>query len=383
MKIDEIRVHPICLPFRVDFSHSRRKGSFSENIVVEVISEGGKIKGYGEGAPRAYVTGESRATAPASIRYLVNRGDFPWDLDHVSQIWAFVDGLPDRMEHNASLCALEMALLDGLAKAEHRAVRGYFSSGFETDQIFYGAVLPLGKKERIEEMSRIVRDLGIRRVKVKLGCDLEESRGILEGVRQVFNGACETKADANGAWDLKTALEHMSLLNQHGVSIIEQPMKPRDPDLPRFSKEARRQGFRLMADESACSREDTVRVLSESHFDLINVRLSKCGGFRRSLGIVELLRSRRMPFQIACQLGESGLLSAAGRILSLLCKDALYHDGSYDRYLLRENITKEDVTFGYGGRAGPLPGAGLGVEVDPASLERLRDSPAPLSMTRP
>ena len=76
-------------------------------------------------------------------------------------------------------------------------------------------------------------------------------------------------------------------------------------------------------------------------------------------------------FQIASHLGESGVLSAAGRALSLLCRDAVYHDGSYDKYLLRENITTEDVSFGLGGIAGALKGPGLGVRINRQSLERL------------
>ncbi|MBN2033971.1 MAG: hypothetical protein JW836_11895 [Deltaproteobacteria bacterium] len=383
MKIDQIRVHLIRLPFCLDFSHSCKSESYSDNIVVELISEGGKVTGFGEGAPRTYVTGESHETAPASIRHLLNPAWFPWDLEDPAEIWAFVDRLPDEKEHNTALCALETAMLDALAKTQHCSAGEYFSSKFRTDEIYYGAVLPLGEKKRIRELSSMIRTLGIHRLKVKLGGDLGENRGILEGVRQGFNGACELKADVNGAWTLKTALEHISLLKQQGVSIIEQPMKPGDPDLAEFSVQARRFGLKLMADESVCSMGETLQMLVESSYDIVNVRLSKCGGFRRSLKIVELLRSHKKAFQIACQLGESGLLSAAGRMLSLLCKDALYHDGSYDQYLLKENITKEDVSFGYGGRAGPLGGVGLGVTVDPLSLERLKASPDVFSVSRP
>jgi muconate cycloisomerase len=71
-----------------------------------------------------------------------------------------------------------------------------------------------------------------------------------------------------------------------------------------------------------------------------------------------------IPFQIGCQLGESGLLSAAGRALGLVCRDALYYDGSYDAFLLSENLTTENVAFGAGGAGKELPGNGLGVEVD-------------------
>jgi hypothetical protein len=90
-----------------------------------------------------------------------------------------------------------------------------------------------------------------------------------------------------------------------------------------------------------------------------------------------------MPFQIGCQLGESGLLSAAGRVLALLCEDADYYDGSYDAFLLQDNITTKDVSFGKGGEAGPLNGPGLGVEVDKEKLGRLSDFSNSVTLKRP
>jgi hypothetical protein len=81
-------------------------------------------------------------------------------------------------------------------------------------------------------------------------------------------------------------------------------------------------------------------------------------------------------------LGESGLLSAAGRVLSLLCRDAVYHEGSYDEYLLKENITQKNMSFGWRGEAGAVGGVGLGVEADVESLNRLSGSMGPISILR-
>jgi L-Ala-D/L-Glu epimerase len=82
-------------------------------------------------------------------------------------------------------------------------------------------------------------------------------------------------------------------------------------------------------------------------------------------------------------LGESGVLSAAGRVLSLVSKDALYHDGSYDEFLLKENVTTQNVSFGLGGKAGSLGGVGLGITVKKESLIRLMSALSPLSFERP
>jgi muconate cycloisomerase len=116
---------------------------------------------------------------------------------------------------------------------------------------------------------------------------------------------------------------------------------------------------------------------------MVNVRLSKCGGLHSSLAILERLRRAGILFQIGCQLGESGILSAAGRTLSLLSADARYHDGSYDAFLLEENTTREDISFGFGGEAHSLPGPGFGFEVDPDRLARLSNTKDTLEIRRP
>jgi muconate cycloisomerase len=116
---------------------------------------------------------------------------------------------------------------------------------------------------------------------------------------------------------------------------------------------------------------------------MVNIRLSKCGGFRNSLKLIDYLRANGIRFQIGCHLGESGILSAAGRVLGLLCSDAVYYDGSYDEFMLKENITLENVTFGPGGKATALKGPGLGVEVNPQSLARLSSGQTSLAISRP
>jgi len=98
--------------------------------------------------------------------------------------------------------------------------------------------------------------------------------------------------------------------------------------------------------------------------------------------MIDYLRRHRISFQIGCHLGESGILSAAGRILCLLCNDALYYDGSYDEHLLEKNVTLENVSFGSGGEASPLNGPGLGIEVGSQNLSSLSEGP-PIVMERP
>ena len=373
MRINEVKIYPISLPFLDDFSHSVRKRSSAKNIVVEVIADRGELKGYGEGAPRSYVTGESQESTTRSIKNMLEKDFFPKELNDVSQVWDFLDHLPDGKEHNSASCALEMALLDLLGKAKNRSIIEYFPHDYLNNRITYGVAFPLVAKKRILEMAQRVKDMGINRLKLKMGKSFNDNLDIVETVRQVFGREGDLKVDVNGVWNRDLALRHTSLIKEYGIRIVEQPMMPNSPEIAEFAKRMRENHVKIMADESACSFKDVVDIAENRHYNMINVRLSKCGGFRKSFKIINYLREKGIHFQIACQLGESGLLSAAGRILSILCSDALYHDGSYDEFLLKENVTVENVSFGYGGCAGPLGGYGLGVQINTKNLERLNN----------
>ena len=371
MRLDKVIIHQVKLPFSFDFSHSLRKRSYVNNIIVEIIAQQGEIAGYGEGAPRSYVTGESIESTVKSIRHFIKHDIFPRKLNDISQIWNFIDDITRGREHNAAICALETALLDALGKSQHIHIIDYFSKDFITGNVYYGAPIPLGNNQKITEICRLIKKMKINALRLKLGNNFEQNKTILETIRSVFGGSYDLRVDINCAWDSKLAFRHIPLIQKYNVKVIEQPMMPDDPDIADFAGLMQNIGVILMADESACSFNDVEKIVKEGYYKMINVRLSKCGGFKNSSRIIDYLRLNGIPFQVGCQLGESGILSAAGRVLCLLCRDAVYYDGSYDEFLLKENVTFENISFGEEGKAGPLNRPGLGVTVSPQRLENI------------
>jgi L-Ala-D/L-Glu epimerase len=126
-----------------------------------------------------------------------------------------------------------------------------------------------------------------------------------------------------------------------------------------------------MLDESLCSLGDGHRAIERSTCDLFNIRLSKCGGFVRSLKLAALAHKAGLGYQLGCQVGETGSLSAAGRHFATSVAGIRYLEGSYDRHLVRESLTDEDLTFHRGGRAPALTAPGLGVSIDEAAVRRV------------
>jgi muconate cycloisomerase len=268
-----------------------------------------------------------------------------------------------------------MALLDVLARHEGRNILDYLPKDNLTAEVRYGGMVPITDSNTILKICQMLRDLDINKARLKMGIDFDQNREALETVRKTLGSEADLKVDVNGAWDLDMAYEHLPLLVSQEVSVLEQPLMPEDPHWKKLADKLRTTGLKLMADESVCSMEDMEKAIEERYFDVINVRLSKCGGFSNSLRIIQRIRDAGLDYQVGCQLGESGILSAAGRALCAISSDALYFDGSYDAFLLRENLTTEHVTFGHGGRAVPLRGPGLGIQVNLKNLKRFSDDP--------
>src|SRR5205814_7660709 len=125
-------------------------------------------------------------------------------------------------------------------------------------------------------------------------------------------------------------------------------------------------------DESLCSLVDAERAAERGTCDLFNLRLSKCGGFIPALRLAQFARRHgRLGYQLGCQVGETAVLSAAGRHFAASVADLRYVEGSYDRHLVREALGTRDLTFQWGGLAPALPGSGLGVELDVEALKRV------------
>ena len=84
-----------------------------------------------------------------------------------------------------------------------------------------------------------------------------------------------------------------------------------------------------MLDESLCGMVDAERAATGKLCDLFNLRLSKCGGFIATLRLAQFARKQGLGYQLGCQVGETAILSAAGRHFASGVRDIRYLEGSY------------------------------------------------------
>jgi L-alanine-DL-glutamate epimerase-like enolase superfamily enzyme len=208
--------------------------------------------------------------------------------------------------------------------------------------------------------------LGVSQIKVKVGTADDVAR--LQAVQKAAGDKVELRADANGAWSADEAIEQLRRLTVFNLKAIEQPV--RADDLVGMKRVRNESGIAVMADESLVTAQQAKSLIELGACDLFNIRISKCGGISGSLAIAKLAQEAGIKIQVGAQVGETGILSAAGRALAASVPHIAFAEGSFGTWLLSEDITFEDVAFGYGGRAPLLQTRGLSVTVKEEALAR-------------
>ena len=356
------------IPMRIRFEHARAGRDTSTGILVRLMLDDGTA-GWGEGIPRDYVTGETLAGAVRVIR--TEYADRLADDAPLATTPVESDGVV----HNVAWCACELAYLDAVGKSQRRRVADMLAGqlGLKPRRLLrrVSGVLSAGPVEKTRRNLRVMRLLALRDYKLKVGADAGQDEANLSEVnRQLGRGLNRRRGptrrtlrvDANGAWDLQEAVRHAEMLSRFNVITVEQPLaKGQEAALAELR---RRTPVPIMLDESLLTLAGAERLVGGGQVDLFNIRVSKNGGLVQSLRLADLAHRSGLDFQLGCMVGETGILTAAGRIfLELVGRRVRFSEGSYGRFLLRSDVTRERLSFGYGGFVRAMTGPGLGVHV--------------------
>ncbi len=149
------------------------------------------------------------------------------------------------------------------------------------------ATVPAVPAGRVPEV--LARFGRVDAVKVKVaerGQTLDDDDARLAAVRAALPDAA-VRVDANGGWDVPTAVEALTRLSGVGLEYAEQPV-PTIEGLAEVRRSLQAAGTPVLiaADESVRKESDPLRVARAGAADLIVVKVAPLGGVRRALDIV-------------------------------------------------------------------------------------------------
>ncbi len=388
MKIRSLTAFQVPIRLRKPVRHASHVRYHNDTLIVRCELSDGHI-GWGEGLPRTYVTGESIASAwqhlqQSSFEPLM--GEFHdareasemFDQFTLASIPAPNGVMPRECFGNAVRCGLEIAILDAACRSTQQSMGDFIASLPEAaavikqhDEVFYSGVITSMTTHRQWLSAWKMKLFGFSHLKVKVGTPGIDDRDCLRRIRKIVGPHVDLRIDANEAWTPDEIVSHIEPLLSFRLSSLEQPV-PHE-QVTGLAGVRADLAVPIMLDESLCCEEDGERAIAQQTCDLFNIRLSKCGGIRGSVRLAAMAQSAGLGYQLGCQVGETGILSAAGRHFACNVGGLRYLEGSYDRFLVRDTLTQENLTFARKGRAFRLNEPGLGITVNEARVRTIAE----------
>lgn len=315
------------------------RGGRSEYRTVWVrLRDGEGHEGWGEAAPSKFY-GETAESVMAALPHLTSAlPSDPFDLEGTER------RLESILRYNAAArSAISAALHDLAAKRlgiplyrlwgldPSRAPRSTFTIGLDTP-------------ERVRAKVAEAAEYPILKVKLGGENDVEVLRAIRESTES------EIRVDANCGWTVKQAIAMLPVLQEFGVTVLEQPLPP--GQLDGLGEITRRASIPVIADESCETAADIPPLAGK--VDGINIKLAKCGGLREALRMIAVARTHGMVVMVGCMIETSLAITAAAHLTPLV--DIVDLDGA--ALLASDPFVGAGIT---GGQVTLPDGPGLGV----------------------
>jgi L-Ala-D/L-Glu epimerase len=368
MVINQLDIWHLKLPFQSSIKHSLAIHEGSENLVVRVTTADA-FTGYGEGVPRTFVTGEVMRDSLSFLQQILTP-------EILARRFRSPQGLIDALEdlcrqtkarsYPGAFCALETALLDAASRTWGLPFSDLIGPK-QRKSLTYSAVIAMMSSDQMRQIFHLVKKHHLRFIKIKVGTDSDIET--LRKVRDQLGFEVDIRVDANSAWSPSEAIARLQEMEPYQISAVEQPVAKADFAGLKQVQDA--VGIPVIADESLCTEEDARRLIGLKACRIFNIRLSKCGGPGAAARIVRLAEKAGISCQVGCHVGETSILSAAGRHFALTVPSLSYVEGSISPYLLVRDVVSQPVIFQDGGLAFEMPGPGLGIEVLENALNEL------------
>lgn len=141
-----------------------------------------------------------------------------------------------------------------------------------------------------ERAHQIAASSGCATAKVKVADhphSLPEDLARVEAVRDALGSSGAIRVDANGAWDVDTAIDHIRRLDDAagGLEYVEQPCRTLDE----LAAVRRKVDVRIAADESIRRARDPMYIAATEAADVAVIKCTPLGGVRRSLRIADAI----------------------------------------------------------------------------------------------
>jgi L-rhamnonate dehydratase len=267
-----------------------------------------------------------------------------------------------------AMSGIDMALWDIKGKALGLPVWKLLGGGFHSKIRAYASTLFGDSPAETRERGKRFAGQGFTAVKFGWGplgqdekLDLALVRAAREGV-----GDADLMIDAGLCYDTKTAIERARQFEQFRPYWFEEPLLPDNYEGYRRLSEST--ALRIAAGEEESNRLSYLDLMDRGKIDIVQVDLTRCGGFTEAMKIASLAADRALPVVnhgFTTYINVASALHFLASIPNSFILEYVVEEGT----VLRDEITTQDITMKDGFVAIP-ENPGLGVTLREQALER-------------
>ena len=370
MKIARVETIPVRIPLKAERRMISALGrhDVSDFVLVRVFTENG-LEGWGEATVTPRWSGETCRGAVAMIDDVLARVVIGCPANDIRELDRRMDAVA--VGNWFAKSAIEMACWDIQGKAAGKPVFELLGGACRSltirSRFSLGAYDPDRARRRAAELVAA----GFTTIKVKVGVNPPEDVERVKIVRETIGPEIALTIDANGGWDVDTAIRCIRELDSCRLTLVEQPIPP--GDYTGLAKVRTETGAKILADESCFDLINAQELIRHECCDAISLYPGKNGGIRKSIEIAQLAAQHG----IACSIGSNlewdlGTAAMAHFIVATPNMQVEKYPGD----LLGPDYHEVSIAKNPLKIAGPLTtlnqGSGLGVDVDLDVIERHR-----------
>ncbi len=270
-----------------------------------------------------------------------------------------------------AMSGIDIALWDIKGKALGQPVWKLLGGGFHKKIRCYASSLFGPTPKATRELAKRYAGQGFTAVKFgwdPMGQDEKTDIALVREARKGMGGDVDLLIDAGLVWDAKTAIQRARAFADHNIFWLEEPLRPDDYEGYRKLSEATH--IRIAAGEEESGRAMFIDLMDKGRVDVVQVDLTRCGGFTEAMKIAALAWDRGLP------VANHGFttyvnVTAALHWLNSIPNALICEFVAEEETNLREHITRQKLRAKEGYLAIPQE-PGLGIELDEKALAKYR-----------
>lgn len=349
--------------------------SGQDALIVKVSTNAG-IVGYGEVdsnpmAVKGCIEGPFSHTATTGLKHLLIGEDpfhteYLWHKMYRGNIYSGRRGIGLH-----AMSGIDLALWDIKGKALGLPVWKLLGGGFTKSLRPYASSLFGETPEETGERARRFVGQGFTAVKFgwdPMGQDAKTDVALVREARKGLGPDNDLMIDAGLVYDAKTAIQRARAFEQYDPYWFEEPLLP--DDYEGYAKLSAASPLRIAAGEEESERKSFLQLMDIGKIDVVQVDLTRCGGFTEAIKIAALAADRGLPvvnhgfttyLNVAAALH---FLASVPNTLGLL--EFVVEEGTTLRHHLGEAIVAVD------GRVAVPEAPGLGLVMNEEGMAKFR-----------